>query len=106
MAARCAQSLIGYCASWSPCSRLEPSSIAQRYDRRRSVTVRRKLHEPLDRGWGVLLRQGVCAVRDFRVSSMPPRQWGEDVWTTGPFLWGPARAIRGCTDCDGTGWAD
>jgi hypothetical protein len=40
--------------SWSPRSRLEPSSIAQRHDRGRSVTFQRKLHDPLDRGWGVL----------------------------------------------------
>src|SRR5208282_84586 len=65
MAAPCARSPIDYCASWSPCLRLEPSSIPQRHERRSSVTFRRKLHEPLDRGWGVLLRHGVGYTRDF-----------------------------------------
>src|SRR5260370_5925495 len=54
MAAPCGKSPIDYCASWSPCSRLDPSSIAQRPHRRSSVVLQRKLHEPLVRGWGVL----------------------------------------------------
>jgi hypothetical protein len=81
MAAPCTQSPIDYCASWSQCSRLEPSWIAQRHDRRRSLTFQRKLHEPLDRGWGVLglspnleaegkrCGEGGCANKDFGTRS-------------------------------------